>query len=130
MMPISTSGAAIGALAFATLFLFNSPANALGTVSRSCAPFGAQESVTVDWLFQRHTLWTSSSHYRNGIFLHTTTSNGWESTWRSYAGHLGSEFWYGRVIGAHYISERGVISFLGNSYATDCNLREWSWLFR
>lgn len=42
---------------------------AVGKVSRSCAPFGAQESITVDWTFTPHQLWTASQHYRNGAFF-------------------------------------------------------------
>ena len=104
----------------------------LGIVSRSCAPVGAQESISVDWSFNSHLLWTASQHYKDGAFLHTinTTSNsgstgGWEYTWRSYAGHFGSEFWYGMVIGHHYKRNGGLVSFLGNSIAYDCNLSEW-----
>jgi hypothetical protein len=109
----------------------SSNTNALGIVSRSCATFGAQESISVDWGFNKFTLWTASSHYRNGAFLHTTnttkngTTNGWEYTWRSYAGHFGSEYWYGAVVGHHCRSDRGWFIFLGNSTATDCNLRNW-----
>jgi hypothetical protein len=104
----------------------------LGIVSRSCAPFGAQDSITVDWGFTPYLLWTASQHFRNGAFLHTvnTTSNagstgGWEYTWRSYAGHFGTEFYYGTVIGHHYKRNGGLVSFMGNSHATDCNLSEW-----
>ncbi|HWW06520.1 hypothetical protein [Collimonas sp.] len=109
-----------------------SSALALGIVSRSCAPAGAQESISVDWGFKKNLLWTASSHYRNGAILHTTNTvnnagsqNGWEYTWRSYAGHFGSEFWYGSVVGHHWRNDSGFISFLGNSYASDCNLRQW-----
>lgn len=108
-----------------------SNAQALGIVSRSCAAFGAQESISVDWGFNKFTLWTASSHYRNGAFLHTVnttkggTTNGWEYTWRSYAGHFGSEYWYGSVVGHHYRSDQGWFIFLGNSTATDCNLSNW-----
>ncbi|UTY59468.1 hypothetical protein [Massilia sp. erpn] len=111
-------------------------ASALGVVSRSCAAAGAQESISVDWGFKNYLLWTASEHYRNGVKLHAINtvkvdangkpiSNGWEMTWRSYAGHLASEFWYGTVVGHHYKSDSGLISFLGNSTATDCNLGEW-----
>jgi hypothetical protein len=107
-------------------------ASALGIVSRSCLPAGAQESITVDWGFNYYWLWTASSHYRNGAWLHNvnTTSNagstgGWEYTWRSYAGHLGTEYWYGQVTGYHYKKIGGVVSFMGNSWATDCNLSQW-----
>jgi len=103
----------------------------IGKVSRSCAPFGAQESITVDWTFTPHQFWTASSHYKDGAFLHTTNTvnnagaiGGWENTWRSYAGHFGSEFWYGTVIGYHY-KRLGLVSFLGNTVATDCNLTQW-----
>lgn len=112
-----------------------SNASALGVVSRSCVGFGAQESITVDWGFKSYMLWTASSHYRNGAFLHNVNTqkigpngawtNGWELTWRSYAGHFGSEFWYGQVIGHHYRNDSGWITFLGNSTATDCNLSNW-----
>lgn len=102
---------------------------ALGIVSRSCAPAGAQESISVDWGFVPYDLWTASSHYRNG-FLHTinTVANagavgGWEYTWRSRAGHWG-EFWYGQVVGYHY-KRSGFVYFLGNSFAADCNLAQW-----
>jgi hypothetical protein len=106
-------------------------ANALGIVSRSCLAAGAQESISVDWAYKSYTLWTASEHYRNGALIHTVnttkggTTNGWEYTWRSYAGHLGSEFWYGKVIGYHWRSAGGLILFLGNSVATDCNLANW-----
>lgn len=106
-------------------------ASALGVVSRSCLAAGAQESITVDWSFKSSMLWTASEHYRNGAFLHTInttrngTTSGWENTWRSYAGHLGSEFWYGRVVGYHWKSDGGFIRFLGNSTAVDCNLANW-----
>jgi len=112
-------------------FLFCNNALALGTVSRSCLAAGAQESITVDWGFNSYLLWTASSHYRNGVFLHTVnttrggTTNGWDYTWRSYAGHLGSEFWYGSVIGYHYRNDSGWITFLGNTTASDCNLTNW-----
>ncbi|MCU7937527.1 MAG: hypothetical protein KZQ99_22165 [Candidatus Thiodiazotropha sp. (ex Dulcina madagascariensis)] len=118
-------------LGLTTLASTQNAFSAPGKVSRSCAPFGAQESVTVDWTFQPHSLWTASQHFKNGSFLHTinTTSNssstgGWEYTWRSYAGHFGTEFWYGAVIGHHY-KRNGLVSFLGNTSATDCNLSEW-----
>jgi hypothetical protein len=106
------------------------PVQALGIVSRSCAPFGAQESITVDWHFSPHYLWTASIHYRNGFLLHTVNSSGdgnggWSYDWRSYAGHFGTEFWYGMVIGQHYEYRGGFVSFLGNSRAGDCNLSEW-----
>lgn len=118
----------------ATAILFSgllSNASALGVVSRSCLAAGAQESITVDWGFNQFVLWTASSHYRDGVFLHTTnttkggTTNGWDLTWRSYAGHFGTEFWYGSVIGHHYRNDSGWITFLGNSTATDCNLGNW-----
>jgi hypothetical protein len=123
----------VAALLVATIALSAaaSDASALGIVSRSCAGFGAQESISVDWGFNKFTLWTASSHYRNGAFLHTTnttkngTTNGWEYTWRSYVGHFGSEYWYGTVIGHHYRSDQGFFIFLGNSTATDCNLGNW-----
>jgi hypothetical protein len=114
------------------MFFLTSNSYAVGIVSRSCAAAGAQESISVDWGLVPHTLWTASSHYRNGAFLHTinTVSNtgataGWENTWRSYAGHLGSEFWYGSVLGYHYQRNGGLVLFLGNSTASDCNLSEW-----
>ncbi len=75
------------ALAMA-LSVSTSDASALGIVSRSCAALGAQESITVDWGFNKYTLWTASLHYRNGVFLHTVnttkngTTTGWEYTWR------------------------------------------------
>jgi hypothetical protein len=105
-------------------------AQALGIVSRSCAPAGAQESITVDWGFVVYSLWTASSHYANGAFLHTINTvpntgslGGWENTWRSRAGHFG-EYWYGNVIGYHY-KRTPIVAFMGNSYASDCNLAEW-----
>lgn len=111
---------------------WSQPAAALGVVSRSCLAFGAQESISVDWGFKSYWLWTASQHYRNGTLLHTINTagngpveNGWQKTWRSYAGHFGSEFWYGTVIGHHWRAEDGFISFLGNSTATDCNLGQW-----
>lgn len=108
-----------------------SNASALGIVSRSCLAAGAQESISVDWGFNKFLLWTATSHYKDGVLLHTInttrggTVDGWELTWRSYAGHLGSEFWYGSVIGHHWKSDSGFISFLGNSTAVDCNLANW-----
>lgn len=113
-----------------TSFVFAPEARALGFVSRSCAPFGAQESISVDWGLKNYWLWTASSHYRNGIFLHNTNTvskgnNGWEFTWRSYAGHFRSEFYYGRVVGHHWGNDRGWFIFYGNTEAVDCNLRQW-----
>ena len=40
-------------------------------------------------------VWTTSIHYRNGVFLHTASSpqpdvQPWQPGWRSYAGHFGS----------------------------------------
>lgn len=103
-----------------------------GTVSRSCLPVGAQESVSVRWDFSRQQLWTASSHYRNGVWLHNTNTVerspgtfGWENTWRSYAGHLGTEFWYGEVIGSHWANEYGIPRLIEHSYANDCNLAHW-----
>lgn len=96
-----------------------------GRVSRSCAPLGAQESITVDWTFASRWYWTASQHYRNGILLHVPNS-GWANTWRSYAGHFGSEFWYGFVQGFHYDWDpRWGGRFLGGSIASDCNLGQW-----
>ena len=114
----------------AVLGLLASDAKALGIVSRSCAPLGAQESVTVDWTFKKYMLWTASTHYRNGMFMHTTNTvgkgvNGWEYTWRSYAGHFGTEYYYGLVVGNHYGNDRGWYIFYGTSQASDCNLRQW-----
>jgi len=115
----------------ATMVNGTSALAAIGKVSRSCAPAGAQESITVDWTFTPHQFWTASSHYKDGAFLHTTNTvnnsgaiGGWENTWRSYAGHFASEFWYGAVIGYHY-KRLGLVSFLGNTVATDCNLTQW-----
>lgn len=115
----------------AVLANWSSAHAAVGKVSRSCAPFGAQESITVDWTFTPHQLWTASSHYRNGSFLHNTNTTvssgnigGWQTTWRSYAGHFASEFWYGVVIGHHY-RRSGFVYFLGNTVASDCNLSQW-----
>ena len=116
----------------AAFVLAGHDANSLGIVSRSCLAAGAQESISVDWGFKPYWLWTASSHYRNGAFLHTINTipkapnnNGWEYTWRSYAGHLASEFWYGQVIGYHWRSDYGLYVFMGNSSATDCNLANW-----
>lgn len=117
-------------LSLFSLYAMN--ASALGIVSRSCLAAGAQESISVDWGFTPHWLWTASQHYRNGAFLHTIntvskspSTNGWEYTWRSYAGHFGSEFWYGTVVGHHWRSNYGLYTFMGNSTATDCNLSQW-----
>ncbi|WP_124382788.1 hypothetical protein [Ralstonia sp. SET104] len=106
--------------------------HALGVVSRSCLPAGAQESITVDWGFKPHQLWTASEHHRNGAFLHvvntvSTSPNtgGWQNTWRSYAGHLGSEFWYGTVIGYHWGNSGGAFFLHGITTASDCNLSQW-----
>jgi hypothetical protein len=118
-----------------TLLSFSSGASALGIVSRSCIGAGAQESVTVDWGFRSYVLWTASGHYRDGVLLHNINtqqilssgylSDGWYLTWRSYAGHLASEFWTGFVIGYHYQNDSGIVKFLGNSVANDCNLSNW-----
>lgn len=65
------------------------------------------------------------------MLLHTVnttrggTTSGWEDTWRSYAGHLGTEYWYGRVVGYHWRNNGGLFIFLGNSIAVDCNLANW-----
>lgn len=104
---------------------------ALGWFSRSCLAAGAQESITLEYSFNWQTMWTASSHYKNGAFLHTINTvgkgdNGWEYSWRSYAGHIASEFWYGQVIGYHYTRDKnGAIKFLGNSVANDCNISQW-----
>ena len=95
-----------------------------GIVSRSCLPAGAQESITVDWTFTVDRYWTASEHYRNGVLLHVPNS-GWSVTWRSYAGHLGTEYWYGYVAGWHWKWNGGKGYFLGLSTATDCNLARW-----
>lgn len=105
-------------------------ASALGVVSRSCLAAGAQESISVDWGYNKFNLWTASLHYKDGALLHVTNTvkpggNGWDYTWRSYAGHFASEFWYGSVVGNHYRNDQGFITFLGNSTATDCNLSNW-----
>ena len=118
------------ALACGAPCLYPGTVSAQGIVSRSCLPFGAQESVTVDWGFRRYWLWTASSHYRNGYWLHNVNTvgkgqNGWEYTWRSYAGHFASEYWYGTVVGHHYRSDYGFIVFLGNSTASNCNVAQW-----
>jgi len=116
----------------ACLMALSTSAMAQGIVSRSCLAAGAQESISVDWGFKQYVLWTASQHYRNGTLLHTINTAGtgpvqagWQNTWRSYAGYLGSEFWYGTVIGHHWRNDSGFISFLGNSTATDCNLGQW-----
>src|SRR5690606_397342 len=114
----------------AILGLAASGSYAQGIVSRSCIGAGAQESITVDWSFKNHLLWTASEHFRNGVFLHAINTvgkgqNGWEYTWRSYAGHLGSEFWTRRVVWHHWKNSGGLYIFLGNSIATDCNLPQW-----
>lgn len=44
--------------------------------------------------------------------------------WRSYAGHFG-EPWYGMVIGYHWKRNGGLVLFLGNRIAYDCNLTQW-----
>jgi hypothetical protein len=100
-------------------------AQAVGIVSRSCLGAGAQESITVDWTLANNWYWTASEHYRNGALLHTPNS-GWSNTWRSYAGHLGSEFWYGFVAGHHWrwTASTGT-ALMGISTATDCNLSQW-----
>lgn len=120
------------AAALASLAAWSPGAQALGVVSRSCLAAGAQESISVDWGFKNYLLWTASQHYRNGTLLHTINTagsgpvqNGWQYTWRSYAGHFASEFWYGTVIGHHWRNDNGFISFLGNSTAVDCNLGQW-----
>ncbi len=95
-----------------------------GWVSRSCAPVGAQESITVDWTYQSNRYWTSSNHYRGGVLLHSLWS-GWQVTWRSYAGHFGSEFWYGTVVGYHWTADYSKVRMLGVSQAVDCNLSHW-----
>ncbi|WP_247537609.1 hypothetical protein [Ralstonia pseudosolanacearum] len=112
--------------------LFSQACNAVGIVSRSCLPAGAQESITVDWGFQPHQLWTASEHHRNGAFLHVVNTvssspdtGGWQNTWRSYAGHLGSEFWYGTVIGYHWGNSGGAFFMYGTTTSTDCNLSQW-----
>jgi hypothetical protein len=106
------------------------PARALGIVSRSCAPLGTHESITVDWHFQPHYLKTVSFHYLSGFLLHAVQSennsdDGWIFGWRAYAGYLGKEFRHGEFIGQHYAYAAGVIAFLGTSTATDCKLRQW-----
>lgn len=109
---------------FSLMTLMAGQSLALGIVSRSCLAAGAQESITVDWGFNSYWLWTASYHYRNGQQLHSVQGT-WEYTWRSYAGHLGTEFWYGEVVGSHYQYINGQERNLGVSRATDCNLSNW-----
>lgn len=100
--------------------------------SRSCAPAGAQESSTFHpSLLPRRRLWTASAHYNaDGDLLHIINTypkapqaRGWEFTWRSYAGHLASEFWWGIVVGYHYgWNGNGKEVYLGGTRATDCNI--------
>lgn len=98
-------------------------------VSRSCGRCGSQESITYKF-FDHRVLWTASAHYdANGNWLHNVNTaakapatGGWEDTWRSYAGHLGSEFWYGRVVGYHWAYDAGVVHPLRSTEARDCNL--------
>ncbi len=114
---------------FITAFAAGIPAlsySAPGFVSRSCLPVGAQESITVDWTFRQDLYWTASAHYKNGILQHIPNS-GWSPTWRSYAGHLGSEFWYGAVVGYHWRFDTRIRQpvRMAVTTATDCNLRQW-----
>ena len=98
-------------------------------VSRSCAPAGTQESITYK-PFDHRWLWTASLHYdAKGNFLHTVNTiaaapktNGWQDTWRSWAGHFASEFWYGKVIGSHWAFDKGVPHALWYTEARDCNI--------
>lgn len=118
----------IGVICLALLFSNNT--FAYGGVSRSCAAAGAQESISVDWGGTPHWFWTVSQHYNNsGQFLHEVRTigrgDGWDYTWRSYAGHLASEFYYGRVDGFHWVFENGINRNFQNTRAYDCNLAEW-----
>lgn len=98
-------------------------------VSRSCAPAGTQESITYK-PFAHRWLWTASVHYdAQGNFLHTVNTvvaspktDGWQDTWRSWAGHFASEFWYGKVIGSHWAFADGVRYPLRYTEAVDCNI--------
>ena len=100
-------------------------------VSRSRGAAGTQESVTYRPVpFAHRWLWTASLHYdANWTFLHTINSvashpetGGWVDSWRGWAGHLASEFWYGHVIGSHWARDP-----YGNAYPLaytvghDCN---------
>jgi hypothetical protein len=107
---------------------------ALGKVSRSCLPAGAQESITVDWGFVPWWTWTASYHYRNGVLLHSVISqqtlqwggtSEWVWSWRGYAGHLGTEYWYGHVVGSHYWWDGTQAIWMGTTDAVDCNLSHW-----
>lgn len=98
-------------------------------ISRSCAPAGAQQSISYK-PFDHRVLWTASAHYDpSGSWLHNVNTvaqspatAGWQDTWHSCAGHLGSEFWYGRVVGHHWAEDGDWIHPLSVTEARDCNL--------
>ncbi len=98
-------------------------------ISRSCARAGAQQSITCK-PFDHRVLWTASAHYDpSGNWLHNVNTvaqspatGGWQDTWRSCAGHLGSEFRYGRVVGYHWAKDGDWIHPLAFTEARDCNL--------
>ncbi len=98
-------------------------------VSRSCIVAGAQESLTYKYGDHRW-LWTASAHYDMwGKWLHNVNTveqspatNGWQDRWCSYAGHFGSEFWFGRVHGYHWVKLNGGDWLLAETFTTSCDI--------
>lgn len=100
-------------------------AHALGGVSRACQPLGANESITVDWVYNNNWMYTFSYHYNYGYYQHAL-QDGWTYGWRSYAGHF-FEYWDSPyVVGYHYYwtQKLGTV-YMGYSTAWDCNV--WNW---
>jgi hypothetical protein len=80
-------------------------------------------------------LWTASAHYDSkGNLLHVINTiatspgtYGWQDTWRSYAGHFGTEYWYGKVVGYHWAKRLGVDWFMGGTVAFNFNIGNPGW---
>lgn len=101
--------------------------------SRSCGPgwlVGVRETITWSPRLAKDWFWTVSHHYalEGGFyyFLHSVNTyekspatNGWEFTWRSYAGHNESGVNY--VQGDHYRKSGAGAMLFWRSDAHDCN---------
>ncbi len=98
-------------------------------VSRSCTVAGTQESLTYK-VGDHRLLWTASAHYDMwGKWLHNVNTveqspatSGWQDRWCSYAGHFGTEFWFGRVHGYHWGKEHGGDWKIAETFTTSCDI--------
>ena len=144
-MTRTTAHIAPFALALTLCFTAFGDAQALGKVSRNCNPVLSQESITVDWCgdmrlgacgYARYWLYAYSSHFRydaptaSYILLHTRYS-GWAwgellNIWRAHAGDW-PEYLVGGIWGQHWWQDpnTGIVSSLGDTIVTDCNITDW-----